>query len=77
MIAQFDCIAAEMSQKPTETSSNALRDVPKRFYLSYVVREHWIKEIGRIVGENENLWKSEENSVEFMLPYLYRSRYTE
>ncbi|KAI4949084.1 hypothetical protein J4E91_005547 [Alternaria rosae] len=77
LISRFDTITAWQSQGPTEFVSNYLRTLSKRLDSTYDCRKIMLEEIKSMVGKHENLWKSKDNDLDFMLPYLFRNRYKE
>lgn len=77
LISRFDTITTWQSQGPTEFVSNYSRTLSKRLDSTYDCRKIMLEEIKSMVGKHENLWKSKDNDLEFMLPYLFRNRYKE
>ena len=75
MIAKFDLRAAWSSQRPSETGANDLRASSWRLDSMYDYRGIVLAEIKNMVGKHENLWKSKDYDLDFMLPYLFRNRY--
>lgn len=75
MIAKFDHRAAWLSQRPSETGAKELRAWSKRLDTTYNYRDIVLEEIKCMVGKHENLWKSKDYDLDFMLPYLFRNRY--
>lgn len=75
MIARSDQLAAALSQRNNEAGSHLLKTLSWRLDRAYSCRKEELREIKRMVGKNENLWKSQDDTVDFMLPYLYRYRY--
>ncbi|KAI4638321.1 hypothetical protein J4E93_010121 [Alternaria ventricosa] len=75
LIAKFDNSAARLSQRPSNIVSNELRTWSKRLDSTYNYRDIVLEEIKCMVGKHENLWKSNDYDLDFMLPYLSRNRY--
>ncbi|KAI4680009.1 uncharacterized protein J4E88_005899 [Alternaria novae-zelandiae] len=75
LIAKFDHRAAWLSQRPSETGAKELRAWSKRLDSTYDYREIVLAEIKNMVGKHENLWKSNDYDLDFMLPYLFRNLY--
>jgi hypothetical protein len=75
MVSILIQIAAALSQRENEAGLYRLEHFSQRLDRAYNRPKEELGEINCMVEKNENLWKARDNSVDFMLSYLYRHRY--
>ncbi|KAG9185351.1 hypothetical protein G6011_07895 [Alternaria panax] len=69
-VGRLDELAAALSEREDATDSVMLECHSQQLGRVYSVRKRLVREIKRMVGRNENLWKLKDDSADYMLPYL-------